>query len=246
MTQQHTRRDLRRPHRPTPVSVPAAFLLSLVVLAAALAWPGTVRPAAAQTGGAIALEAPGPGAAVTSPVSVRGRVSATPPSQTLVAAVYDAQGRQIGHEYVSLDAPPGQHSLLSGTVVALQGTPYLWVAGEDQALHFAGDTRALGEVDIDWAARREVDLDELRRYRIGDPLRSAGLVKLGERIYLAKWETDQPAPSLYHIPSIKDLELFGINGHNYGILVLDGTAWSRAYGISAETLQRVDLRPVVG
>ena len=35
-----------------------------------------------------------------------------------------------------------------GTVIALQGTPHLWIAGDQGVLHWAGDTRALADVEF--------------------------------------------------------------------------------------------------
>ncbi|HEX2035585.1 MAG TPA: hypothetical protein VHS99_15525 [Chloroflexota bacterium] len=142
-------------------------------------------------------------------------------------------------------AQPPQQAFSNGTVIALSGTPHLWIAGEDGTLHWAGDTRAIGDRFVDWAGRREVTLDQLRSYRRGDPYLSAGLVKIGDPIYLAKWETNQTAPTLLHIQSISDVELFGINAENYGRFVLDRAAWEQRYTFNTDTLSRGVLSPAV-
>jgi hypothetical protein len=142
-------------------------------------------------------------------------------------------------------AHPPPQAISPGTLVALRGTPHLWVGGDDGALHWAGDTRALANRVVDWSSRREVSQDELRGMRRGDPWLSAGLVKLGDPIYLAKWETSDAAPTLLHIQSIADVELFGINASNYGQFVLDRATWEQRYGFNTDTLARGVLPPAV-
>ena len=83
-----------------------------------------------------------------------------------------------------------------------------------------------------------MSLDSLRTLPVGDLWLSAGLLKDGDPIYLVKWETDWPQPPLLHIQSIGDVELFGINGSNYGNFVIERSAWEQRYGISAAGLQR--------
>ena len=131
-----------------------------------------------------------------------------------------------------------QGAFVHGTVVALQGTPHLWFADEQGVLHWGGDTRALAGKHIAWNNRVEVSLDSLRTLPVGDPWLSAGLLKDGDPIYLVKWETDWPLPQLLHIQSIKDVELFGINGNNYGKFVIEKSEWEHRFGISAAGLQR--------
>ena len=70
------------------------------------------------------------------------------------------------------------------------------------------------------------------------PWLSAGLLKDGDPIYLVKWESDWAQPQLLHIQSIADVELFGINGSNYGNFVIEKSEWERRFGISAAGLQR--------
>ena len=139
----------------------------------------------------------------------------------------------------------GQGAFGHGTVVALQGTPHLWIADDRGVLHWGGDTRALSGKHVNWNDRRDVSLAELQTYPIGDPWLSAGLLKDGDPIYQVKWETDWPQPQLLHIQSIKDVELFGINGSNYGNYVIDRAAWEQRYGIEASTLERHPLASAV-
>ena len=139
----------------------------------------------------------------------------------------------------------GQGTFAHGAVVALQGTPHLWFADEQGVLHWGGDTRALSGKHIDWGNRVEVSLDSLRTLPVGDPWLTAGLLKDGDPIYLVKWETEWEVPQLLHIQSIKDVELFGINGSNYGNFVIEKTEWERRFGISAAGLQRSTLAAAV-
>ncbi len=135
----------------------------------------------------------------------------------------------------------GQGSFAHGAVVALQGTPHLWFADEHGVLHWGGDTRALAGKHIDWNNRVEVSLERLHTLPVGDPWLTAGLLKDGDPIYLVKWESNWEQPQLLHIQSIKDVELFGINGSNYGKFVIERDAWEQRYGISAAGLQRGTL-----
>ena len=125
-----------------------------------------------------------------------------------------------------------------GTVVALQGTPHLWIADEHGILHWGGDTRALAGKHILWDSTITVNLDQLRSMPVGDPWLSSGLLKSGDPIYLVKWETDWEQPQLLHILSIKDVEIFGINGKNYGNFVLEQTTWEQRFGILSATLEK--------
>ena len=138
-----------------------------------------------------------------------------------------------------------QDAFSPGTVVALQGTPHLWIADEQGILHWGGDTRALAGKHIAWSNRVEVSLDQLRTLPVGDPWLSAGLLKDGDPIYLVKWETDWPQPQLLHIQSIKDVELFGINGGNYGKFVLGKNEWERRFGLATVGLQRGTLSAAI-
>jgi hypothetical protein len=134
-------------------------------------------------------------------------------------------------------------NLAPGSVVALRGTPHLWLVGADGALHWVGDTRALAGQPVSWDSRVEVDAPTLRAARIGDPFLSAGLVRRNGPIYLAKWEQGQAQPTLLHIQSIADLGLFGITGDNYGRFVLEEPAWNQRYGFTAATLPSGELQP---
>jgi hypothetical protein len=140
--------------------------------------------------------------------------------------------------------PAGQVTVNSGSVIGLQGTPHLFIGDANGVLHWGGDTRALATIQgIDWNNRRDVSLDVLRSLRRGDPYLSAGLVKIGDPIYLVKWETNQAQPLLLHIQSISDVELFGINAANYGAFVQDKTTWEQKFGLSTDPLVRRELAP---
>ena len=45
-------------------------------------------------------------------------------------------------------------------------------------------------------------------FKIGDPILSLGLVKIGDPIYLPKWETADPAPTLLQVQSLADIAVF--------------------------------------
>ena len=134
-----------------------------------------------------------------------------------------------------------QSTLGRGAVVALRNTPHIWVADDVGVLHWAGDTRALATRYVDWGSRRDVELGDLRQLRRGDPWLSSGLLKMGDPIYLVKWETADPAPTLFHIQSLADVELFGINGDNYGSMVFEQPAWEGRFAMSAGGLARAAL-----
>ena len=154
-------------------------------------------------------------------------------------------GVLIGRTAVA-PAVQAQGTFAHGTVVALRGTPHLWIADRQGVLHWAGDTRALADKYVRWGieSRVEVTLEQLRRLTRGDPWLSAGLLKDGDPIYLVKWENDWSEPQLLHIQSIGDVELFGINGGNYGRFVVDRPTWEARFGRSVAGLQRSALAVV--
>jgi hypothetical protein len=132
-----------------------------------------------------------------------------------------------------------------GAVLALQGTPHLWVADAGGVLHWAGDTLALAGRFVNWNWRAEVHWATLRTLPRGDPWLSAGLLKDGDPIYLVKWERDWERPQLLRIQSLTDVELFGINERNYGKFVLDRATWEAHYGLAVADLVHGNLVPVV-
>jgi hypothetical protein len=132
----------------------------------------------------------------------------------------------------------------AGTVVELDGSPHLWITGHDGNPRWAGDTRALEAVAVRWDSRCTMDLDFLLRVTKGDPYLSAGLVKIGDPIYLAKWETNEPQPTLLHILSITDVELFGIDANNYTRFVLERDEWQRRFPFNTDSLRRAELPQV--
>ena len=146
----------------------------------------------------------------------------------------------------ALPAVQAQQQFARGAVVALQGTPHLWIADEQGVLHWGSDTRALEGKHINWSDRTEVSLEQIRTLPVGDPWLSAcGLLKDGNPIYLVKWETEWPRPQLFHIQSIGDVELFGINASNYGRFVVSVETcdeWAQPHGFAMADLQR-DVLP---
>lgn len=128
----------------------------------------------------------------------------------------------------------------------LAGTPHLFLVSESYPqLHWVGDTRALASHPVYWNEQKTWPYWNFYRWGslwMGDPYLSAGLLKDGDPIYLVKWEQQWDEPRLYHIQSIKDVELFGINARNYGQFVLDRSAWEAKYGFDAATLRRFPLR----
>lgn len=145
----------------------------------------------------------------------------------------------------ALAGPAEQQTAPPGAVFALSGTPHLFIADERGILHWGGDTRALAGKTINWSDRREVSVAQLRSFIVGDPWLSSGLVKQGDPIYQSKWETSESRPTLLHIQSIADVELFGINGSNYGNFVLDHVTWEQRYGMSVSGLTRGTLPAAV-
>ncbi len=124
-----------------------------------------------------------------------------------------------------------------GAVVQLIGTPHLFIVDAQGVLHWGGDTRGLAGRPIDWSTQCEVDLETLLQAIRGDPWLSSGLPRVGEAIYLSKWEDTEPAPTLLHIQSIADVELFGITTANYGNYVIDAAAWQQRYGFAMGRLR---------
>ena len=134
-------------------------------------------------------------------------------------------------------APPFR----AGAVVALAGTPHIFVADEGGVLHWGGDTRGLAGRAIAWGDRHELRASAVRAAARGDPWLSAGLVQIGDAIYLAKWEAAESRPRLLHVQSVADLELFGLHAGNYGAVVLPRADWERRFGFDTDTLPRGEL-----
>ena len=142
-------------------------------------------------------------------------------------------------------SPQAQQTAPPNAVFLLAGTPHIWIADDQGALHWAGDTRALSLRTPNWADQRTVTLDQLLSFRRGDPYLSSGLVKMGDPIYLSKWETSDERPTLYHVQSIADVELFGINATNYGTFVIEAVAWQQRYAFNSNDLAKQPLAPAV-
>ncbi|MBM2810083.1 MAG: hypothetical protein HW416_842 [Chloroflexi bacterium] len=138
---------------------------------------------------------------------------------------------------LSATTASAQCSYAAGTPIQLVGTPHLFIADAQGVLHWGGDTRALAGHVINWGDQCAVSLSQLTAARRGDPWLTAGLPKIGDPIYLAKWEDTAAAPTLLHIQSIADLELFGINTSNYGNFVLDRATWEQKFGVNVGALR---------
>ncbi|MBM2812719.1 MAG: hypothetical protein HW416_3478, partial [Chloroflexi bacterium] len=104
-------------------------------------------------------------------------------------------------------------------------------------LHWGGDTRSLAGRVINWSGQCAVNLSQLTAAPRGDPWLSSGLPKIGDPIYLSKWEDTEAAPTLLHIQSIADVELFGIHTANYGNFILERGPWEQRFGFRVATLR---------
>lgn len=135
---------------------------------------------------------------------------------------------------------------IPGTPVQLRETRHLYIVGEDGRLHWGGDTRALLDKQVFWDKLKIWPYRTISRQSVaplGDPWLSAGLLKDGDPIYLVKWEHDWEQPKLLHIPSIRDVEIFGINTSNYGRFVMDKATWETKYGFKVADLEHGTLQP---
>ena len=159
--------------------------------------------------------------------------------RALLAVLLTIASFALHSENIHAQTPPEP-----GTIIKVQNTPHLWIADDQGVLHWGGDTRALADKHIAWDKLREIPLNQLLTYNIGDPWLSAGLLKDGDPIYLVKWEADWDAPKLLHILSIGDVSLFGINGGNYGDFVLDVATWEARYGLTVAGLERGTLEAI--
>jgi hypothetical protein len=160
----------------------------------------------------------------------------------LVLAVAAAAG--IAAPGGAYAAPAAALTVAPNGTVSLQGTPHLWIADANGALHLAGDTRALADKTVDWGTRVTATLADIRSTPLGAPYLSAALVKVGDAIYTPNWETGEAAPTLLHIQSIQDLQLFGVDAANYGSTVLSQADWEQRYGFKVADLQKGELTPI--
>src|SRR5262245_25565380 len=127
----------RRSIRPGAGWRTALGALAALSLALAGAPPA---PALAQAPRTITLEAPAPGATVSDPVAVRGRVTVPPFENNVVGTVYDAAGQTVGRGPVAVtpDDPgtfggPGSFSASLGFTAEAGGPGRVEVADVSQA-----------------------------------------------------------------------------------------------------------------
>ena len=137
----------------------------------------------------------------------------------------------------------------AGQLIALSGTPHLWVGGDDGKYHWVGDSRALAGKPVLWGTRHWVTgtevYDAAHKGTIGDPYLSAPLLMRAGDMYLPKWEQDQAQPTLLHIKSIDDVRVFGVNGANYGRLIKQAPDWEAQTGLRVAALPAGVLAPAV-
>ena len=144
--------------------------------------------------------------------------------------------------YASMPALQPQERYPLGSVVRLKNTRHMWVADKSGTLHWVGDTIALAGKHINWRNSVYVNFDQIRSYWkslwLGYPWLSTAFVKIGDPIYLAKWDVDWDYPMLLHVRSIRDMRLFGISEFNYGSCVFDLDKWEKRYGIPVSKLRQ--------
>ena len=158
-----------------------------------------------------------------------------------LAALFPAVPALVAPAAAQTPVTIGVGPFAKGAVVSLKGTPHLWFADERGTLHWASDTRALAGRGPFSNTRTEVTLEQLRTLPLGEPWLSTSMVKLGEPIFVGRWETTDAAPTLLHVQSLADLQVLGITGDIFSTMVLDKAAWERKYGLNTDTLRRGEL-----
>jgi hypothetical protein len=128
-----------------------------------------------------------------------------------------------------------------GAVVALKGTPHIWVADQLGTLHWAADTRSLAGHIVDMSRRTEVTPAQLATLPRGEPWLSAPLVKVGDPIFVPAWNGSAAQPTLLRVQSTVDLQLLGVEGPAYQSLVLSQGAWEQRQGTKLDALTRGEL-----
>jgi hypothetical protein len=133
-------------------------------------------------------------------------------------------------------APAVPH-VVPGEVVAVTGTPNLWITDSQGMIHFASDPHALADRSVDWSNQADLSDDLVAALPHGDPWLSTALVKIGDSIYLPQWDANASTPTLRHIQSTDDLAQLGINASNYGQFVLDPSTWQQRYNVSLDRVE---------
>lgn len=116
-----------------------------------------------------------------------------------------------------------------GDVLALEGTPNLWILDEAGVAHFVADTQAVAGKDVHWGEAFPVTLAQLQTMPRGEPWVAAPFVRIGEAIYVPQF-ADGRVLRLLHVQSPSDLMMLGITEGNYGQFVLDAATWEALNG----------------
>jgi hypothetical protein len=98
----------------------------------------------------------------------------------------------------------------------------------------------LAGASSNWNDRRPVNLAQLRSFRIGDPWLSAGLLKVGDPIYLVKWEVVRNGRRCCTSSYRRRADLRH-HRTNYGDFVLDQASWEQRFGIGVSSLTKGEL-----
>jgi hypothetical protein len=124
--------------------------------------------------------------------------------------------------------------LVPAEVVAVSGTPNLYLADAQGMAHFTSDPIALADQTVNWNERTDITPDQVELLPLGAPYLSMALVQIGHDIYLPQWNpTFHPTmPTLQRVQSPHDLAMLGIDASNYGQYVLDSRTWEQRYNLS--------------
>src|SRR5688572_925910 len=76
-----------------------------------------------------------------------------------LAALILAGVPATGHALADTTQPTPTPAVRAGAVYSLQGSPSLWVGGDDGLLHWASDSRAMAEHPVDWSNRIVLNLE---------------------------------------------------------------------------------------
>jgi hypothetical protein len=172
---------------------------------------------------------------------VRHRIEPAPISEEEIRDFAEREPLQRGElPSISLSS----RGMLPGTIVALKGTPHLWVADSSGVLHWASDLRALIGHQVEWSRKIDAQLSDIGEAPRGEPWLSAPLLRKDGLLYLPHWDTNSAAPRLMHVPSLVDVALIGISQANYADLVLDAPEWEKMVGLNPALLSTGTFTPI--